>query len=291
MDRVGVLYAMAAYFSWGIFPIYWKLLKHVSSTEIMFHRIVWAFLFYFLMTLWKGRGPQLKKEFVKISNYKFLVPSSLLISLNWYVYIYAVNSNRILQGSLGYYINPIFSVVLGTFLLKEHLSSLKKLAGFLCLLAVILLTIALGELPWISLTLAFSFSLYGLFRKKSKLDVLVHSTLELVFIVPFALALIFYFHLTSDSSMSMLDWILVVLSGVVTGLPLLWFSQAAQRIPLNAMGFFQYISPTLQFLCGFLIYGENVSFWQAMAFALIWCGVGLFLYDTFFRKKRSRLLS
>lgn len=286
MDRVGVLYALAAYFSWGIFPVYWKLLKHISSTEIMFHRIVWAFVFYLLMTIWQGRGDQLKKELVNFSNYKFLVPSSILISLNWYVYIYAVNSNRILQGSLGYYINPIFSVILGTFLLKETLSHLKKVVGLLCLLAVILLTAALGEFPWISLTLACSFSLYGLFRKKSKLDVLVHSTLELVFIVPFALALIFYFHMTSDLNMSLMDWILVILSGVVTGLPLLWFSQAAQRIPLNAMGFFQYISPTLQFLCGFLIYGEVVSFWQATAFTLIWCGVGLFLYDTFLRKKQ-----
>lgn len=285
MDRIGVIYALAAYFSWGVFPIYWKFLKAVPPTEIMFHRIIWAFVFYAILSLWTGRGPQLKQEIKKFSNFKILIVSSLLISLNWYFYIYAVNTNRILQGSLGYYINPILSVFLGVFLLKEHLSQYKKMAGLFCACAVLMLTLVSGQPPWIALILAGSFSLYGLVRKKSKLDVLVHSSLELVFVLPIAIALVVYMRSTAETSLTLMEWILLILSGIVTGLPLLWFSQAAQRIPLNAMGFFQYISPTLQFLCGFLIYNEIVTFWQGLAFALIWFGVGLFLFDTFARQK------
>jgi len=287
VDKIGIFYALGAYTAWGVFPIYWKLLKHLPSHEIILHRIIWAFFFYAGWLMWRSyRERTMATSWAELrgqlsfKNIRLFVISCALITLNWYLYVYAVNSNHILQSSLGYYINPIFSGVLGVFVLNEKITGLKRWAAGLCMTAVFLFTYAYGQFPWIALTLAGSFSLYGLVRKKSRVDVLTHSTLELLIVLPLALVALVYVRSHSSVELTVRDWALLILSGAVTGLPLIWFAESAQRIPLFALGFFQYIAPTLQFMCGLFLYSEPISSFQLWAFALIWLGVALFICDT-----------
>lgn len=269
--------------AWGLLPIYWKLLKEIPALEIMLNRWIWAFLFYLAFVFYTKRGTDFKNRLFNVKKWPVLILTAALIGANWYLYIAAVNSGHILQGSLGYYINPILSIFMGALFLKEKLNRAKVISGLLCFIAVVILTISFGEPPWISLILAVTFALYGLLRKISKEEALIHSTVELVFFLPFALFMLAQLRFQSVEPYSLKVWLLVILSGVVTGYPLLWFSRAAQRIPLNAMGFFQYIAPTLQFLCGIVLYGEKINSSQFAAFILIWLGVGIFLFDTYKR--------
>lgn len=292
MDQRGIIFAVSAYLTWGVFPIYWKMLHRLSAMEIMSHRWIWAFIFYFLLVVYQKKTSDFFRAFKSFKQCTLFLASSSLIGINWYLYIYAVNSGHILEGSLGYYINPILSVMLGMIFLNEKLSILKWFSGALCLIAVLILTFLVGKTPWVSLALALTFALYGFVRKLSKADALVHSTAEMVFYLPFmAYALI---HIKAQNAMvyTNLEWFLVIFSGVMTGVPLLLFAMAAQRIPLYAMGFLQYISPTLQFFCGVLIFHEPITSLQLMAFAFIWAGVGLFIFEIYLDnlKKIKRMI-
>lgn len=277
--------AFWAYFTWGVFPIYWKFLKHISSTEILFHRIIWGAIFLgVLVFAYKRSNPVF--VFSLLKRYFFYVLSlALLIAGNWYIYVYAVNTGQILQGSLAYFITPLLNIVLGSYVFEEKLSSGMKLAALIAAIGVFILILLNTTFPWIALSLACTFSFYGVLKKKIQLGGLESSFLESFIMLAPAAALAIAYREISQTSFSSLDWALMVGGGIVTAVPILLFSLAARSVPYNHMGILQFLAPTLQFLCGFAIYGEEVTTTRWMAFACVWFGAGLYLREIFRQAK------
>lgn len=280
-----------SYLCWGMFPVYWKQLAHISSAEILFHRILWSFFFYgFTMvaiSLFSKRG----KSAVWSSNFDSklwlkLLASSTLVTGNWFLYIYAVNSGQILQGSMAYYISPLIAVVVGALFYQEPISTLSKWALGFCALGVFILTFGNSifldqsmQVPWLALSLAFSFSGYGLIKKTISIPAITSSFIEgLYFVLP-SIYFIFYSSNSTITSYTIHDWIYFIVGGAVTGIPLVFFSYASQRLPLATIGFFQYLSPTLQLLTALFIYSEDFNIIKILAFLCIWIGVGFYVYN------------
>lgn len=280
-QTVGVLYALAAYSAWGVFPIYWKFLSHVPVTIVLAHRVVWAFVFYLGLLKLKEPLAALPSLIDGVKEYWKVLACAVLIGSNWGIYVWAVNSGHIVETALGYYISPLISVVLGAVVLGEKLTLHQKVAFLMALLGVLVMTFGTVQgFPWIAVSLALTFGIYGLIRKTLPLKTLVSSTLETFVMLAPALAMIFGATFAtadtgSGASYSAGTWVLLIFGGVVTGLPLLWFSEAAKRLPLSNLGFFQYLAPSLQFLCGILMFGEEFSKIHAAAFALIWLGIAV----------------
>lgn len=274
----GLLLALLCYASWGIFPIYWKLLKQVPSDQILAHRIVWSFVFLAILLA----ALRNKMVFNYLINWRIaglLLITGTLVCSNWGVYIYAVNHNRIVDTSLGYYMNPMVNVMLGVIFLKERLGRLQQLAVLFAIAGIVWLTIYVGRLPWISVYLAFSFGTYGLLRKKANLESLPALLIETMLLTPLALGylLIAGYHGTgSFMHGSWLISVLLIIGGPVTALPLYWFGKAATRIPLSTIGFIQYLSPTIALLIGIFVYGEPFKTPYIIAFAMVWTGLALF---------------
>ena len=269
----GVLYALAAYFAWGIGPILWKELAHFDGTVILAHRILWASALLVLLMAFRRRTAELRL-LLDPRQLPLLVTTALLLVINWFTYIYAVNSDNILQASLGYFINPLANILLGLLFLRERLRSVQWVAVLLAGAAIAILVQAGEGVPWLALLLAVSFAFYGLLRKIARADALLGTTVESSLMVVPALAYVALFAPAPGPSASPLpDALLLVLGGVQTALPLLWFSNAARRLPLVTLGFFQYIAPTCQFLLAVLVYGEPFGGIQLLAFALIWSGL------------------
>lgn len=283
---------------WGLFPIYWKQLKHIGPLEILFHRILWSFFFYGLTLIILS---VFSKEKTKVAYTSLkadpklwgkLFLSSLMITGNWFLYIYAVNSGQILQGSLAYYISPLISVVVGAVIYNESLNRLTRWALGLCTLGVFLLMFGhsfvhheASTFPWLALSLAITFFFYGFIKKNVALPALASSFIEGLF---FALPAMYFIFFSSQSTLSFYtfhDWILFLAGGVVTGLPLIFFSYAAQKLPFSTIGFFQYLSPTLQLMTAIFIYNEDFSSHKIAAFSCIWLGVGFYIFQLI--KKQS----
>lgn len=277
---MGYVYALQAFFAWGILPIFWKLFSDVPALEILAHRIFWSFVFLMILLLFirqKNVWNLLRQK--KTRNSLFI--SSLLIGLNWGLFIYAVNINQIVEASLGYYINPIVNVILGMIVLKEKLNKLKYFAVILASVAVIYLTIDYGKFPWIAILLACSFGLYGLTKKTAGIEAIPALAVETLILTPVALGYILYKMWIGNGALftgSISTSYYLMLTGIVTTLPLYWFAKGAQRIPLSALGFMQYIAPTLMLLIGVVIYHEPFRYEQIIAFGLIW--IALTLYTT-----------
>ena len=286
---MGYVYALQAFFAWGILPIFWKLLSNVSALEILAHRIFWSFIFLVFLLLWTKQKNVLNLLKQKKTRRSLLI-SSLLIGLNWGLFIYAVNANQIVEASLGYYINPIVNVLLGMLVLNEKLDKLKLSALLIASIAVIYLTIDFGEFPWIAIVLACTFGFYGLVKKTAGLEAIPALTIETLLLTPFAAIFIGYKLWTGTGalfSISLTTDSYLMLAGIVTTLPLYWFTKGAQRIPLSALGFMQYIGPSLMLLIGVVIYGEVFRYEQAIAFGLIW--FALVLYSiSMFRNTKSK---
>ena len=287
---MGYVYALQAFFAWGILPVFWKLLSNVSALEILAHRIFWSFIFLVLLLLWTKQKKVLNLLRQKKTR-RSLIISSLLIGLNWGLFIYAVNTNQIVEASLGYYINPIVNVLLGVLVLNEKLDRLKLLALLIASAAVIYLTIDFGKFPWIAIILACTFGLYGLVKKTAGLEAIPALTMETLLLTPFAVIFIGYKLWTETGALFSISLTMdsyLMLAGIVTTLPLYWFAKGAQRIPLSALGFMQYIGPSLMLLIGVVIYGEVFRYEQAIAFGLIW--FALVLYSiSMFRNTKSKL--
>ncbi len=276
--NTGILAAIGAYVSWGLLPIYWKLLGHVPTTQLLSHRIVWSFA---VLAVFLG----LTRRFTKLrgdlsptvwGNY---VLASLLIGVNWFIYVWSVNAGYIVEASLGYFINPLLSVLLGVFFMRERLRRLQWAPLGLAAAGVIYLTVQYGRLPWIALTLAVTFSLYGLVKKKAPLGAFEGLTLETGLLLPPALVWLgwneymgagAFLHAGTGSDL------LLVGAGVVTTAPLVMFAAAAHRIPLSMIGILQYIAPTIQFLIGVFVYHEPFSRAQFTGFGMVWSAVLLF---------------
>lgn len=274
----GIIYAILAFFSWGVLPLYWKLLNEVPALEILAHRIFWSFIFTLLILFIQKRLrlALLLKDRKTLST---LCLTSLLIGINWFIYIVAVNSNRIVDASMGYYINPLVSIFLGLFILKERLRPLQIIAFVSAIAGVAYFTIDYGRVPWIALVLAFSFAFYGLLKKTSHLESLPSLMVETMFLSPFAVGFILYQAAAGRGAFltkSIAIDLLLLGAGVVTTLPLYWFAQAAKRIPLSSIGFLQYLGPSLMLIIGVVLYNEPFTLTHMISFSLIWIGVVLY---------------
>jgi chloramphenicol-sensitive protein RarD len=284
-SKVGYYQAFGAYFIWGVFPIYWKYLKHIESLEILVHRVIWSFVFLFLINLIMKKA-NFSQLFLIL---KKQLPSMLLlaglIASNWLIYVYAVNSNQILQGSLAYFMTPLLNIALGALLFGEKLSRQMKIAASVAAFGVFILMISNSTFPWIAISLAASFSTYGVIKKKVQAGGLESSLLEnFVMLVPAFLAAL-YFREKSKLALNSVDWTLLILSGAVTASPILLFSLSARVIPFNHTGILQFLAPTLQFIIGYFIFSEPVSNAKMWAFVFVWIGVGLYIQQIL--KKQS----
>ncbi len=279
-DRSGYIQAFSAYAMWGILPLYWKNLTHVMPLQIMLNRIIWCFAFLLVISLLRK-----KSAFGYLKNIRTLsviTGASLLLSVNWFVYIFSVNSGRIVEASMGYYINPLVSIALGLIVFREKLSKLQTAALAFASAGVIYMTLDYGKFPFISFILAISFGLYGLFKKYFSLDSLTGLMTETFTLTPFAIALIIYFQVTGSNSLftvSRSTDLLLIGSGIVTAIPLYLFGEGAKKIPMSAVGFLQYISPTLMLLTGIFVYGEKFTTTHLVSFSLIWTGLAVYTYS------------
>ncbi|MDQ2180855.1 EamA family transporter RarD [Marinifilum sp. D714] len=277
-NTIGYIYALQAFFTWGILPVFWKLLGDIPAMEVLAHRIFWSFVFLMLFIMLKKQ-----KNIIALLKQKktrnSLIVSSLLIGSNWGLFIYAVNINQIVEASLGYYINPIVNVLLGMIILKERLNTLKTIALIIASISVIYLTIDYGRFPWIAIILALSFGFYGLVKKTAGIEAIPALTVETFILTPIAAGFIFwklFDHSGALFSSDISTDAYLMLTGIVTTLPLYWFAKGTQRIPLSAIGFMQYIAPTIMLSIGVFVYGEAFKKEQIISFSLIWFALILY---------------
>jgi len=278
----GIAYAILSYVLWGILPLFWKALKQIDAGEILASRILWSFIFLSLILLIVGGLRELKHVFLNTKTLLGVFFGALLISTNWFIYIWAVNNNQVIETSLGYYINPLLTVVLGVIVLKERIDKWQIVSLLLALLGVIVITVQYGKVPWVALLLAISFGLYGLVKKLSSLTSIIGLTMETMLIAPAALGYVVYKQVEGTSSLIALPLnvvILLVLSGVVTAIPLLLFAQAAKCVPLSTMGFIQYLSPSIGLLLGVFLFKEDFTRVDFISFGLIWLALGIYSFS------------
>lgn len=287
--------AIVAFSFWGLFPIYWKLFQTVSAWDLFGHRIIWSFLTLFGIMLFRKKLHLLKEIWASPRKRLFLTLSALLISSNWLLYIYAVNIGRVLEASLGYFLNPILNVFMGWLILKEKLRPTQWPSVILALIAIALLafTTDLNHFPWIALILSLTFALYGLIRKLVHVGSLEGLMFETsVVIVP---VLLYWHFIQPTNPATVLDLLplgknlLLTLAGVVTSLPLILFAFSAKRLPLQTLGMIQYLSPTLKFLCGLLVFKEALDLGKLQAFVIIWIALAWYTIESYyFRSRASR---
>ncbi|KUP21935.1 EamA family transporter RarD [Paenibacillus sp. DMB5] len=269
----GLVNAIIAYIMWGILPLYWKLFNDVPAGEILSHRVVWSFVFMAVFVAVQRRWGDIRRIAASRSQLLSLTASGLLIAVNWLIFIWAVNNGHVVETSLGYYLNPLFNVLLAVVFLHEKPNRGQWLAIAIASAAVLIIAINYGRFPWIAISLAVSFGLYGLAKKKTIQDASVGLLSETAVVLPIALGYWIYLAVTGEST----AWALspsmfagLLLSGAVTALPLLFFARAAARMSLSALGFVQYIGPTIMLLLSIFVFKETVSPVLLLGFALIW---------------------
>ncbi len=275
----GIWYAVGAYFLWGLFPIYWKLLQSVSAVQVVSHRVVWSFVFLVLIVLVTGQVGKFRAAAFTPKNFGVYALAGVLVSTNWLIYVWAVNADHIVETSLGYFINPLVSVLLGVIFLRERLRPMQWAPVALAAAGVLYLTFEFGRLPWIAISLAFSFGLYGLVKKTGQLGSLYGMTMETGIVLLPALAYLIDGEFIGQGAFGHSGATINLLlagTGIVTAVPLLLFASAAQRIPLTLVGILQYITPTLQFLIGIFIYREPFSQVQLIGFGCVWLALIVF---------------
>ena len=286
----GLIYSAAAFLIWGISPIYWKSLKIVPAFEIILHRVIWSFLFLILLIMVRNRWHEFLDVLKNRKTLAIMTGTSLLVSCNWLVYIWAVNNDFLLQASLGYYINPLVNVLLGFVFLKERLRPYQLLAVLLAGCGVLVLTIFYGQFPWIALILAGSFGFYGLIRKVSPVGSLVGLTIEtLLLTIPSVVWLIYLEGIGAGAFWHGGVQITALLMGasVVTALPLLLFNLGARRITMATLGFMQYIAPSCMFAMAVFLFNEPFIKVQFISFLMIWTALGIYSFDSVVTYRRK----
>ncbi|WP_299510197.1 EamA family transporter RarD [uncultured Rummeliibacillus sp.] len=293
-EKKGILASIGAYFLWGLFPIYWKVIEHVSSEEILASRVIWSFVLTLIFVV------LLKQRKVLVSDFKalwhnqrsfwLLFIAAYLVSINWFIYIWTVNHNHIVQTSLGYYMNPIISILLGIIFLKERLSKYQIVAFLFAIIGVLILFVSYGQIPWVAIGLALSFGIYGLLKKQIVLDATRGLVIETMFILP--VALMYYIYLYFQGNMSFLHVdlktnLFLIGTGIVTAIPLILFATGAQNIPLYLVGFIQYISPTMTLILGVVVYHESFGGTELVSFSFIWLALMIFSISTIVEVKKS----
>ncbi|WP_188188569.1 EamA family transporter RarD [Nonomuraea sp. SYSU D8015] len=281
--RRGVLYGIAAYTMWGLFPLYWPLLKPSGAVEILAHRMVWSLVAVAAVLLVRRHWSWIRELARQPAKLGLLTVAAVVVTLNWGTYIYAVNTGHVVESALGYFINPLVSVLFGVVLLRERLRPLQWTAVGFGTLAVLVLTLDYGRLPWIALTLAVSFGVYGLVKKKANVAATEGLAVEtLVLLLP-ALGYIGFLQASGEATFphqGVWHAVLIVGAGIITAAPLICFGAAAIRVPLSTIGLLQYIAPILQFACGVLIAKETMPSSRWIGFSIVWLALAIFTYDS-----------
>ncbi|GGJ98042.1 EamA family transporter RarD [Luteimonas terricola] len=287
----GLWMAAGAFVIWGLMPLYWHLLKHVPSLQVVAHRALWsAVLVAAYLTLTRGRG-WLRAVLSQPRLAGMLFASGMLIGFNWSLYVWAVNAGHVVESSLGYFINPLLNVVIGVVFLRERLVPAQWVAVALATCGVLWLTFNYGSFPWIAMALAGSFALYGLIRRQAQVDAVAGLGVENLYLLVPAAGLLAWLELGGSGGFTDLGWglgsnLLLVLGGALTALPLIGFAYAVRQVSLTTVGLLQYLAPTLQLLCGVLVFGESFGRDRAIGFAVIWVGLAVFAVDGFLRARR-----
>ena len=281
--RTGMMAALSTYLIWGVLPLYWNLLARAGANEILAHRIIWSFVFMIVVLMVTKRWQSFKEDCRALWQDKkrgaILLLAAFTISLNWLTYIWAVNHGHVIDTSIGYYINPLMSVLFGIVFFRERISGLKKISLLLAAIGIVLMTYELGKLPWVAVVLAVSFSVYGALKKQLHLNPFSSITLETLLMVPFAVPYIGMLMMSPANHFSLAtpDLALYLMgTGVVTAVPLVLFSYGANLLPLNVLGFFQYISPTIGLLLGIFFFHETFGMAQISALGFVWAAIVLF---------------
>lgn len=291
-SRLGVLYALLCYIVWGVVPIYWRLLSYVQPMELVVHRVFWCAIAVALVVALQGKLSVLGSVLRQPKLLATLALTSVLISINWGIYIWCVASQQLVEASLGYYINPLVSIALGVALLGERLTPARLIAVGLAGSAVLLQTFALGHFPWIALTLAVSFGFYGYFRKTAAIEAVEGLLVETTILFPFVGGMIAYWSATGSGvfpASDALTNILLVVAGPLTALPLALFAAGARRISLSMLGFLQYLSPSITLVLATVWWGEPFTPLHAATFALIWLALAVISGDSLWRERMVQL--
>lgn len=285
----GFILALATFIMWGVFPIFFKFIEGIAATEVLAHRIIWSALILLVILIITKRLNSVKR-IAKIKKVTLtLAITGALIASNWGVFIYAINQNEILATSLGYFINPLFSILLGAIILKEELSPALKLSIFIVFIAIGVQIYAIGNLPLISIILPLSFALYGLLRKRLGVRTFEGLFIETMILAPFALLYLIYLTINNSGEFGMnFNGIMLFLSGFVTILPLLTFNASTKYLKLSTIGFLQYISPTLSMIIAVFIYNETLDFYKIISFALIWISLAIATISNLRRKNGTK---
>ena len=290
-QRKGAIFACLAFFMWGLAPIYFKIIQHVSAFEILMHRVIWSVMFLILVVSMLNYWNKIKRILIQPKLILMLVVTSTLLGFNWGLFIWAINNNHMLDASLGYYINPLLNVLLGMVFLNERLRKLQGAAVALAFTGVLLQLISFGSFPVVAFSLATSFALYGLLRKKLQVDALPGILIEALILLPVALTYWWLMVPTETSNLPANDWLtnaLLVSAGIVTTLPLLCFTGAAKRLQYTTLGFFQYIGPSLMFILAVVFYGEVFDAERVITFACIWSALAIFSWDSYHQSRKRR---
>ncbi|AKL93021.1 EamA family transporter RarD [Staphylococcus capitis] len=291
--KKGIFFALGAYVLWGILPIYWELIDHIGAFEILAFRIIFSMIFMILLLV---VGRKQREAFLRDVNQLFTHPVQLVaiivagyvITINWGTFIWAVTNGHVLQSSLGYYINPLVSIVLALIFLKERFNIFEWLAIIFALIGVLYMTIKIGEFPFVSIMLALSFGVYGLLKKIVHIDAISSIAIECIVTAPAGIIYVIYLwqqhHMTFGFNMSSF-WL--VFSGAVTAIPLILFSAGAKRIPLSLTGFIQYVGPTIMFILGIFVFKEKFDVHQLITFIFIWIGIILYSISQYMNIKKN----
>jgi len=287
----GFIYGLLAFITWGFLPLYWKMLSQVPADETLAHRILWSFVLVTgIIIVLKKLGP-LKQYLLDKKKLMIIAICSLLISINWFIFIWAVNTNQVIEASMGYYILPLVSVFLGVIFLKEKITIWQCLAVTMALIGILIITVEYGRVPWIALVLAITFGLYGLAKKLLEVEPLLGLALETAIITPIAIIYIIFIQLQGVGTLGIGEGyltltLLLIGAGVATAMPLLWFAESAKRIELSTIGFMEYIAPTITLLLGIFIFQENFTKTHFISFSCIWVAIVIYSISKYsaFRK-------
>ncbi|WP_068544343.1 EamA family transporter RarD [Thalassotalea crassostreae] len=290
-NKSGVINAISAYSMWGLAPLYFKLLENVSAPEILVHRIIWSFILLIVVVVAMGHWRKVQKIIVHPKTIAWLLLTSFVLAINWLIFIWAINNNHILEASLGYFINPLFSVALGMLFLGERLRKWQLIAVLLALVGVIIQLVSLGSIPIIALGLAGSFGIYGLLRKKLMVESVPGLLIESALMLPLAL-LYWWLFMDSPTSDMMANSselnITLIAAGIVTTAPLLCFTAAAKRLSLATLGFFQYLGPSLMFVLAIVLFNEALIFEKLLTFIFIWTAIAIYSWDSIRKLKKRK---
>ena len=286
-NRSGVLAALAAFFLWGVLPIFWKLLDFLPPPSIVAQRTLWSLLILLLILTWRKEGPALRDAMRKPGAVRWQLISGTLLASNWLLYVWATLNGRILEGALGYYLNPFFNMLFGVLWFGERHNRRQLAAILLALCGVALQIPAVGGFPWVAITLAVTFSLYAVVKKRSSLESRLGLTAETCLLAPFALGWLLYHSGTATEAFggSPSRAALVICTGLATTLPLVFFGHAARNISLTTLGILQFLGPTLQFFIGWKLYGEVMTQSRLLSFSLIWLAVGIYAFDALHKRR------